>query len=195
MGNAWAEQVVSAVLQDGEVTILTIEGEYFDFINPEKSRYSIEGIAHSLARLCRFTGHVPTHLSVAQHCVVVSELCSPPHAFGALMHDAAEAFTGDLSGPLKRLLRTMSPAWDSVEQRVESDVMRRFGVPYPFHPAIKLADMTALAWEQRDIRGAGHHDWSVTRGIEPPESKLVALERDEAEALFLRRFHEFDLKF
>jgi hypothetical protein len=48
-------------------TILTAAGREFDLLQPHRSEFGIDEIAHALSQICRFTGHTRTHYSVAQH--------------------------------------------------------------------------------------------------------------------------------
>lgn len=86
--------------------------------NPTPEQIDIADIANALGNICRFGGHVPRFFSVAQHSIHVAYIASLKLARTpcyedwtmdqrrqavvlALMHDAAEAYTGDLPTPLK----------------------------------------------------------------------------------------------
>lgn len=170
-------------------TILTAAGRYFDLLRPQASSFGIEEMAHALANICRFTGHTRTHYSVAQHCVLVSYVVQDEWALHGLMHEAAEPFIGDVSGPLKAQL----PEYKRIEINIEAAVFQRFGLLWPDAAvaAVKHADQVLLVTEQRDLmppRGDG--DWSSVDGIEPLPWTIEPLPSFVAKALFLRRFEQ-----
>jgi hypothetical protein len=70
----------------------------------------------------------------------------------ALLHDAAEAYVGDVSTPLKIALRGEGQLseYDVVEHRIHARIAERFGidrVSVGYAHLIKRADMIALATE------------------------------------------------
>lgn len=130
-----------------EPTILTSTGQYFRFRHPEEHKYDIEEIAHALSHVCRYTGHCKEFYSVAQHSVLVAMSLPPALQFQGLMHDASEAYLGDVSSPLKSLL----PEYKALEERVERAISKSFGMPFPLDPQVKVADMRMLMTEKRDL--------------------------------------------
>src|ERR1700683_336889 len=88
-------------MADRGAWIVTFSGRRFYVLDPRPSDVRIEDIAHSLSLQCRFNGHVKNFYSVAQHSVLVSERCDPADALYGLLHDASEAYIGDMSAPLK----------------------------------------------------------------------------------------------
>jgi hypothetical protein len=164
-------------------TILLASGNYFDFLAPDQSEFTIEDIAHGLSHICRFAGHCERFYSVAQHSVHVSELVPPEHAFAGLMHDAAEALVGDVAKPLKDLL----PDYRALEKRIEAAVFERFGVPQPMPAAVKEIDVVMLATEQRQLM-RNRDDWNYTRGREPAAITIPTMAPAEAKAWFLSRY-------
>lgn len=165
--------------------IQTASGLYFDLIDPDPHSFTIYDVAAALSKICRFTGHCNSFYSVAQHSVMVSFLVGPQLARWGLLHDAAEAFLGDVATPLKQLL----PDYKAIEERVEHVVWRKFGLEPPMPPAIKVADLIMLATEKRDLMPhvEGGPAWVVLAGVQPMLTHIIPWSPQDAEAMFLER--------
>jgi uncharacterized protein len=175
----------------------TATGRRFYPLDPRPEEVCIEDIAAALSRVCRFGGHCREFYSVAQHCVHVSEACSPEDALWGLLHDAAEAYLGDLIRPLKR--QEFAAEWREVEERLQRTINEAFGLygerssffeTYWWPPkSVKEADEALLATEARDLMGnAALETWRLPQ---PPLPDLITpWSPQQAEAMFLRRFRE-----
>lgn len=174
--------------------ILTYTGQHFDFINPHPNEFNIRDIAHALSNVCRFAGHTREFYSVAQHSVMVARICVRraavddiiDHGRAGLMHDAAEAYLGDITRPLKQLL----PDYKVIERRVEAALFTRFGVPYPLPKIVKHADLVMLATERRDLMPPNDDEWALITGIEPLPEVINPWYPEKAEREFLAMWEE-----
>lgn len=154
-------------------TFTTFSGKLFDLSAPTSAMIALEDIAHALAYSSRYNGHLPQFYSIAQHSIhVASALAEDPRAMDdysghdwqtlmalALLHDAAEAYVGDVVSPLKCML----PGYKEIEARVHDAVLRAFVLPTPdewlaAELLIKDADMSVFAGECHMLRG-----WQVEK--------------------------------
>ncbi len=110
--------------------ITTIGGHSFDPLSPSAEDIDVRDIAHSLSMICRANGHFSEFFSVARHCINCAKEAEA-RGFGArvrllcLMHDAAEAYIGDMTRPLKRQL----PLYCEREKKIIGCIMAAFGIP------------------------------------------------------------------
>lgn len=163
--------------------IQTYSGRRIDLANPDPNDLDLDDIAHALGLICRFTGHVREFYSVAQHCVIVARLVPPELALSALLHDATEAYIGDVSRPLKGML----PEYRAIEARLWAAIADRFGVTES--PEIKVADNIALLWERRDLLGEPVAPWAEEHSLASvPDRTLVAWPSDRAAYRWRRQY-------
>lgn len=137
----------------------TVHGHRIDFTSPKPEEVDVMDIVYGLGNQCRFTGQVTEFYSIAEHSIHVCELVIragyPELGFDALMHDAHEAYVGDVSTPLKR---EIEPCFKPVDARVRQAVATRFGLILPQHDIITHYDRVALITE-RDAIQPRHADW------------------------------------
>src|SRR5690606_16131204 len=84
--------------------IRTYTGKYLNVRDPQPDQIDIIDIAVGLSRMPRFAGHSVHFLPVAQHCILMSNIVSPENKLAALLHDASEAYLGDIAKPIKALM-------------------------------------------------------------------------------------------
>ncbi len=147
----------------------------------------LQDIAHSLSLLCRFNGHVRKFYSVAQHSILVSEIVPEEYMLQALLHDATEAYLGDVVSPLKPFLEN----YVEIENNLAKVIARRFGyrITEKSHRIIKWADKTLLATEGRDMF-KGILNGSSVLEYEPLKQKIKPWGPGISEKRFLNRFKE-----
>lgn len=129
--------------------ILTRSGVEFDLVNPTADMVNIGDVAHSLARTQRFNGHTDKNCNVALHSVMVAYLVKERDRslmLPALMHDAAEAYTGDVTTPIKQML---GHRITGLQRRIDRVIAERFGFTNGIGESwIKLADLQCLKFER-----------------------------------------------
>lgn len=166
-------------------TILTHKGVHFDFENPTEHPFDIEEIAHALSHICRFTGHVNRFYSVAQHSVLCSLMAPKSLELTTLMHDASEAYLGDVSTHLKRML----PEYQVIEEKVEEALAKNFGTFFPLPPEVKGIDARMFMTELRDLMPT-EKQINVPKAVAYPGFKIISWGPEEAKQRFLDRFNK-----
>lgn len=151
-------------------------GRYIDLVNPNPDDIIIEDIVHALTNIPRFTGHLNTFYSVAQHSVLTAKLVDDEHKFAALMHDASEAYLGDISSPLKNLI----PDYKDIESNMMRIIANKFGFQYPLHQAVKDADYKML-----------EHEWHSLVLGDKEYKYIKPWNHKKAKGVFLKHFKNF----
>lgn len=170
--------------------VSTFSGNRFYPLAARIDRIAIEDIAHGLAYQCRFNGQTREFYSVAQHSLVVAELVPPPLRMAALLHDAAEAYLGDMVKPLKVLL----PAFAELEERVSALIAGAFGIDFADYAPIKRADLIALATEKRDLMPHSSERWAYLDGIAALPARIVPMDPATAKARFLEAYQRLSAR-
>lgn len=168
--------------------MITYTGKRFYPLDPRHGEICIEDIAHHLARVCRYGGAVAGYYSVAEHSCHLADYFSqqglPAEARSALMHDASEAYLGDVIRPIKPDLARFL----EIEAEVEAVIAEKYGLPHPLPVTVKLADNAIIGDERVQLFGVEAlraSAWKVRPGLG------ITLQQwgcAAAERQFLRRF-------
>lgn len=183
--------------------IQTASGRAFDLLNPDWRQVDFEvDVPESLARIARFTGHVRSGpYSVAQHCVigadaVFNETRNRKAAAAFLLHDAHEAYLGDIATPIVLALAArarsiadqtnklvngdaalfgdelLRAAVATIKSGLDDAIWTAAGIAEvrgssPFPEVVKAMDRRMLATEVRHLLGPPPQPWTTLDGIEP----------------------------
>lgn len=123
-----------------------------DLERPSPGVIHVEDVAHALSMTCRYAGHCSSFYSVAEHSLLVCSLGGTSSVLKVellahLLHDASEAYLGDVTTPLKLLL----PHYRELEDRWEAVIRERFSLPTvgALWRKVARADHDALKIEQQ----------------------------------------------
>jgi 5'-deoxynucleotidase YfbR-like HD superfamily hydrolase len=164
--------------------IQTYSGLQFDYEDLNLDGISIIDIAHALSNVPRYSGHVKFPYSVAQHSIIVSSLFGHKElAFQALMHDAAEAYLGDLPTPAKRLV----PEYQELEDNVLRAIFKKYRIPYPIYESVHFADKQVLLAERYKLFDKVI-PWAYYQDIRPAKVAIIRMRQEAVEHQFKQRF-------
>jgi hypothetical protein len=137
---------------------------------------NIADIAHGLANSARWTGQSGKFYSVAQHSVLVADCLPANLAAWGLLHDADEAYLGDIARPVK-YMPEMKALLDA-GKRAQAVINRAFGLKGHTPRAVKEADDYVVVQEWVSVMGReGVCDLMIT-----PQSPV------QAEISFLQKY-------
>lgn len=140
-------------------------------LDPDPSSIEIFSIASALSKICRFGGHCPSFYSVAEHSVHAA-LLSERYGYGreitkaVFLHDATEAYLGDMVKPLKNSMT----AYRLVEKNFERALSERFDIDFEGnHSIIKKIDREVIKAEKRALWPNDTHRWTGLLEVEEVE--------------------------
>ncbi|MGG1263768.1 hypothetical protein [Brevibacillus laterosporus] len=172
----------------------TFTGVKFYPNDPRKEDFNLEDIAHALSHENRANGHTTVPFSVAQHCVMVSEILqqlgyNTRTQLIGLMHDGSEGYIKDLPSPLKELL----PEYRTIEGKVQNLIYEWAGLG-----EVTEEDYAPVHWVDKAMYPIEARDFMPQTSI-PVDPRLedvviIPWEPKKARVEFIKRFHELQLK-
>lgn len=161
----------------------TYTGGKFYPLSPDPAEVDPVDIAHALSLICRYGGHVERFYSVAEHCVLMSRHVPEEFALWALLHDATEAYVGDMIRPLKHSM----PEYVDAEDRVMEAVAIRFGLATSVMPdKVKDADNRIILDERAAVLRPTGEVWAAD-ALRPLGVRIHAWGPERAEEEYLAR--------
>ncbi len=171
--------------------IIVAGSQDIEIMNPDPKLIQIEHVARGLARQFRFSGQTKYPYSVAAHSCLVAELLyheaaeekgtggtetrRAQLAIAGLLHDASEAYLGDVVHPLKQLLLE----YKRLEQIWMDAIVTRFSWELGPHvmmndPRIKEADQRACSTEFLALfNRSAENEWGYPRPLQAHLSPQV----------------------
>jgi hypothetical protein len=175
----------------------TISGALVDVNNPNPLDISLKDIAYNLAGIPRFLGSTSVPFSVAQHSVNISNEMGSSIAIHGLLHDAHEAYLGDLISPVKALFtEDMKIKWNRICNRMDRAIYTALGISDLYENKLKCInlihylDVHAMDVEMFNLKLAllPHHS------IYTPIKQYEILGIHEAELQFISTFEKLTKK-
>jgi 5'-deoxynucleotidase YfbR-like HD superfamily hydrolase len=171
--------------------IQTFTKKKFDPFHPDPSLICIEDIAHALAFTNRFGGHGKRFYSVAQHSLLVSALSAHDDELSGLLHDATEAYLGDILTPIKHT--DAFAGYRRAEKHLHEVIFKRFGIEEHFPESVEYADTLALKLEANwlmnpMIQEMAEYMTLSEETLEDCREWSIGLTAHEAEEKFLLEF-------
>lgn len=175
-------------------SIKLVSGNYINLKNPDPELISMFDISSGVSNISRYSGQLDVErwFSVAEHLLccldVAKELgYNKKQQLHVLMHDATEAYLGDMSKPLKRML----PVYKWFESKMTQAIEKRFGLDFnKHHDAIKYIDNALLLAERFVIYGDDGITWQnqesimkvsiVPRFLKPKDARNLFMEAWDA---------------
>jgi uncharacterized protein len=198
------EDAPPAPVEDRGAWLATSTGGKWSILDPHPADVRIEDIAGGLARTCRYAGQIRPDVpfySVSEHSVLMADwaidqglVATREDALAILLHDAAEAFYGDIPTPLKEMM----PNYREMEDRGQAAIMAAFGLRPELlsisKAEIKLIDRR-IRMDEREalilepaLSDGTRASWDAKGPVETLGVEVRALGPMEAQALFLEGF-------
>lgn len=160
------------MLKSREPILTMIGGKTISMINPKSEDVDFGFIDRALGRLRRFNGETLEPWSVADHSILVHDivaemLCPEASAktrFCALMHDAHEAYLGDMICPVRDALATLGSGahdFEALKAQFDQAIFGKAKIAWPLPREvvgmIRYADHVALQIEDQELRCSNNH--------------------------------------
>lgn len=145
------------------INMMTVSAKYVDLNNLKADDIDVTDVAHALSQLCRYNGHTKEFYSVAEHCVRLARYAmnniegedGKMIAKALLLHDATEAYVGDVIYPLKKHL----PQFNRLEDKIGNVIFKKFGIKLTPEMELKIKELDRrICFDEMYVLFVGHID-------------------------------------
>lgn len=180
--------------------VRTYSGRDVSLAEPHFATINIRDIACALSRINRFCGATLLPVNVADHSLNVLRLLamarnSPEVQMLGLLHDAHEAYIGDITAPMRRQIKA-SAGHDVVQataDQLDQSIRQAFGLARHAsarHLAlVHAADQAVLAAEWRDLMQG-----PVPFATVPAPFAIKPRNSDQSEIAYLKAFDQLRIE-
>jgi hypothetical protein len=179
--------------------IQTYTGLEFRYDELDLDTICLEDIARALSQQSRFLGHLHNYYSTAEHSYYVSqraEVLAADRGLSRLgiltcarwghLHDASEAYVGDLPAPMKQL--PFMEGYVRLEKEIQAAIKIKFGIATTpeMEAIVRQADLELCNTERLALLGPPPTAWQP---LPPPlDIRLHCFSPIQAERAFLARW-------
>lgn len=159
----------------------------FDYANLNVEHVDWYDIATALSKINRYLGHTQIPINVASHCLIGTEFLDDDELkLYFLLHDAHEAYTGDMPTPMKNFIPEFK---ERIEDPIQRLILEKAGLSPVIPPEIKEVDNRLLLTEMRQYHsGVDDFGWSK---YEPYDYNMYPWSHEVAERMYLEALNEY----
>ena len=140
--------------------VQTNYGVDFQLLEVSPNNVRSKDIAWALGGINRYNAHTNFYYSVAEHCSLISDYLlrttgDPMVALAGLLHDAHEAYTGDMTSPMQNAMEILVPgfkkAFRALQARIDKAILRALDLDEVvdlYAPIIAECDLRIVTDEQ-----------------------------------------------
>jgi len=138
----------------------------FDLVEPDPGEVRLSDIVLPLSEARRYACQSQLPLTVASHSIILSRHVPAHLRPAAILHDTAEAYTGDIIAPLKNLFPDFAMHYQSIELGILEAIETAFEVDFVrFMAELDRWDKALAEIEMYEFYGRDTGPFLIDRGL------------------------------
>ena len=184
---------VGVITESDGSYLMTFSGTKVSVLNPQVSQIHVRDICHALAMQCRYNGQCVKFYSVAEHVIkgamlLENQKAPVPVIKAWLLHDASEAYVGDVIRPVKMYL----PEFKEIENVFHNVIYTKYDVDR-YEEEVFSMDNIMCALEKHVLMSQSKDVWKGLPNVKAYHNTFDnwGLSPENAEKLLLEWFDEY----